>query len=61
MMPKEEKKTYHAEAVAPNALRLEPHPARRGKPSQSKNDAIPRREFFTQELIRRLAERIKDL
>ena len=60
-MPKEKKRTYHAESAAPAALRLEPRPRRRNPAPRQGAAEAPRGQFFSPELIQRLAERIRKL
>ena len=60
-MPKE-KRTYQSETITPLSLRLEPLHKDDEKPSQHRsNSEVPRKSFFTPELISRLTERIKKL
>ncbi len=60
-MPKEKKRTGRAEAAAPAAPRLEPRPRRRNPAPRQGAAEIPRGQFFSPELIRRIAERIRNL
>ena len=60
-MPKE-KRTYEAEAITPLSLRLEPiHKDHEPSRKQRSDGELPRKSFFTPELISRLTERIKKL
>ena len=60
-MPKEKKRTYHAETTAPEALRLTPRPSRQRTGPVQAAETHPRGQFFPPELIQRLAERIRKL